>query len=153
MRPIWERNAPDTIENYDEFHKKRLQLAKEYDSVGAPKITAVASEHFQKGFKEATNKLQLDARQAIRDAEAKNQITNENGTSALQVLGQIVEVVAVVAVVVGAVAVGVLAAKDNHGVSYGGSCCKICTVGKACGDTCISQYDICHVGVGCACNQ
>jgi hypothetical protein len=31
-------------------------------------------------------------------------------------------------------------------------CCKICTVGKACGNTCISKYDICHVGPGCACD-
>lgn len=31
--------------------------------------------------------------------------------------------------------------------------CKICTTGKACGDTCIAQTDTCHVGEGCACNQ
>jgi hypothetical protein len=33
-----------------------------------------------------------------------------------------------------------------------GQCCKICTVGKACGDTCISRDKICHVGQGCACD-
>lgn len=32
------------------------------------------------------------------------------------------------------------------------ACCKICTKGKACGDTCISQDKICHVGPGCACD-
>jgi hypothetical protein len=31
-------------------------------------------------------------------------------------------------------------------------CCKICTVGKACGATCISHDKICHVGQGCACD-
>lgn len=31
-------------------------------------------------------------------------------------------------------------------------CCKICTKGKACGDTCISASYTCHVGPGCACN-
>jgi hypothetical protein len=31
-------------------------------------------------------------------------------------------------------------------------CCKICTVGKACGDTCISRDKICHIGPGCACD-
>lgn len=31
-------------------------------------------------------------------------------------------------------------------------CCKICTQGKACGDTCISRDKICHVGQGCACD-
>lgn len=31
-------------------------------------------------------------------------------------------------------------------------CCKICTRGKACGNTCISQDKVCHVGPGCACD-
>jgi hypothetical protein len=31
-------------------------------------------------------------------------------------------------------------------------CCKICTQGKACGNTCISRDKICHVGPGCACD-
>jgi hypothetical protein len=33
-----------------------------------------------------------------------------------------------------------------------GQCCKICHKGKACGDTCISRQDTCHVGQGCACD-
>ena len=32
------------------------------------------------------------------------------------------------------------------------SCCKICTLGKACGNTCISQDKTCHIGAGCACD-
>lgn len=31
-------------------------------------------------------------------------------------------------------------------------CCKTCTVGKACGNTCISRDKTCHVGSGCACD-
>lgn len=31
-------------------------------------------------------------------------------------------------------------------------CCKICTVGKACGNSCISRSYTCHKGRGCACN-
>lgn len=31
-------------------------------------------------------------------------------------------------------------------------CCKVCTVGKACGDTCIAAWMECHVGEGCACD-
>ena len=31
-------------------------------------------------------------------------------------------------------------------------CCKVCTRGKACGDTCINANYTCHVGPGCACN-
>lgn len=32
------------------------------------------------------------------------------------------------------------------------ACCKVCTTGKACGDSCISRSNTCHVGPGCACN-
>jgi hypothetical protein len=32
------------------------------------------------------------------------------------------------------------------------TCCKICSKGKACGDSCIARNETCHKGVGCACN-
>ena len=32
------------------------------------------------------------------------------------------------------------------------SCCKVCSAGKACGDSCISKTYNCSKGVGCACN-
>ncbi len=32
------------------------------------------------------------------------------------------------------------------------TCCKICTTGKACGDSCISNSYTCHQPPGCACN-
>jgi hypothetical protein len=32
------------------------------------------------------------------------------------------------------------------------ACCKVCTVGKACGNTRISREKTCHVGPGCACD-
>jgi len=31
-------------------------------------------------------------------------------------------------------------------------CCRVCTTGKACGDSCIPQSSTCTVGPGCACN-
>jgi len=31
-------------------------------------------------------------------------------------------------------------------------CCKVCTVGKACGDSCISRDKECHRPPGCACD-
>jgi len=37
--------------------------------------------------------------------------------------------------------------------SSGAGCCKVCTTGKACGDTCIEKTDTCHKGAGCACNN
>lgn len=34
----------------------------------------------------------------------------------------------------------------------GGGCCKVCSKGKACGDSCISRSKVCHKGSGCACD-
>jgi hypothetical protein len=31
-------------------------------------------------------------------------------------------------------------------------CCKVCDLGKACGNSCISERYNCHKGRGCACN-
>lgn len=31
-------------------------------------------------------------------------------------------------------------------------CCKYCTKGKACGNTCIARSKTCRVGPGCACD-
>lgn len=36
--------------------------------------------------------------------------------------------------------------------STGYACCKVCKVGKACGDSCISKVKECHTGQGCACD-
>lgn len=32
------------------------------------------------------------------------------------------------------------------------ACCKICTKGKACGNSCIQKSKTCHKGKGCACD-
>jgi hypothetical protein len=32
------------------------------------------------------------------------------------------------------------------------ACCKMCTKGKACGNSCISRDKICHQPPGCACD-
>ena len=34
----------------------------------------------------------------------------------------------------------------------GYACCKVCTKGKACGNSCIAAWKTCHKGKGCACN-
>jgi hypothetical protein len=41
---------------------------------------------------------------------------------------------------------------SEHSTPAAVSCCKVCTVGKACGNTCISRNKTCHVGQGCACD-
>lgn len=42
-------------------------------------------------------------------------------------------------------------ASESENLANSG-CCKICTVGKACGDTCISRSYTCTKGAGCACD-
>jgi len=32
------------------------------------------------------------------------------------------------------------------------TCCRVCTAGKACGDSCIAANLTCRQGAGCACN-
>lgn len=32
------------------------------------------------------------------------------------------------------------------------ACCKMCSKGKACGNSCIARWKTCHKGKGCACN-
>lgn len=32
-----------------------------------------------------------------------------------------------------------------------GGCCKVCTTGKPCGDSCIAKTSQCTKGAGCAC--
>lgn len=32
------------------------------------------------------------------------------------------------------------------------SCCRVCTTGKACGNSCIARWKTCRVGAGCACD-
>jgi hypothetical protein len=44
--------------------------------------------------------------------------------------------------------IGVAPAPRNR---YAG-CCKVCDIGKACGNTCIAAWKTCHVGKGCACD-
>jgi len=40
----------------------------------------------------------------------------------------------------------------GEGPTSSGKCCKVCTTGKACGDTCIAKDATCKTPGGCACN-
>lgn len=42
--------------------------------------------------------------------------------------------------------------QPGNGEDLYAGCCKVCSIGKACGDTCISRSYDCHVGAGCACD-
>jgi len=43
--------------------------------------------------------------------------------------------------------------KSSYEPSEQGYCCKVCSVGKACGDSCISRDKVCHKPSGCACDK
>jgi hypothetical protein len=45
-----------------------------------------------------------------------------------------------------------LASFEIDSVKEGVKCCKICTTGKACGNTCINRNYNCSRPPGCACN-
>ena len=45
------------------------------------------------------------------------------------------------------------ARSTNSEVSAEQQCCKVCSVGVACGNSCISAAYTCHKGLGCACNS
>lgn len=42
--------------------------------------------------------------------------------------------------------------RDEPSENIDDGCCKHCTKGKACGDSCISVSYTCHKGPGCACD-
>jgi hypothetical protein len=44
------------------------------------------------------------------------------------------------------------ASGSAHSAPAALACCKVCSVGKGCGNTCISRDKTCHVGQGCACD-
>jgi hypothetical protein len=49
-----------------------------------------------------------------------------------------------------------LAAPDQHAAETPSptpmGCCRVCSKGKACGNSCISRADSCHQPPGCACD-
>lgn len=40
-----------------------------------------------------------------------------------------------------------------QGCGGGDDCCRICSEGKACGDTCIAMSATCTISGGCACDD
>ena len=48
---------------------------------------------------------------------------------------------------------GISCSAPAWGASGIAGCCKICSKGKACGDSCISRDKECHKGKGCACDS
>lgn len=42
---------------------------------------------------------------------------------------------------------------ENEFIEYSDSCCKRCSKGKACGDSCINRNYQCRKGIGCACDN
>jgi len=58
----------------------------------------------------------------------------------------------VLGVLVGACGKEDTASQHSQSNPPAGGCCRVCSTGKACGDTCISVSNECHTSPGCACN-
>jgi hypothetical protein len=52
--------------------------------------------------------------------------------------------------VIGPASVG--CSSPSYAASAFAGCCKVCSKGKACGNSCISRDKECHKGKGCACD-
>lgn len=52
----------------------------------------------------------------------------------------------------GSVGTSLLPDSEATGTFELSRCCKVCTQGKACGNTCIAAWMQCNVGPGCACD-
>jgi len=42
--------------------------------------------------------------------------------------------------------------EGSGGIESSGTCCRVCSTGKACGDSCINHDLTCHQSPGCACD-
>ena len=71
-RPIWERDAPETLAYYDQFRNKRLELAREYDAAMARTTAAhsIAVDHLKSGMKQVIDEFKSNAQQAVQQQRA-----------------------------------------------------------------------------------
>ena len=97
LRPIWERNAPETIAYYDEYQQKHLGFAHSFDASGALESNKRTSEYFVPGMKQALAEFRDNAQ---RDIQAANQRDAAAKEQALQTFGNILAGVAAVTLAV-----------------------------------------------------
>jgi len=72
LRPIWERDAPDTLGYYDEYQQKHLSFARTFDASGALETKKRASEYLARGIKEAVSEFRENAQRDIQAANAQD---------------------------------------------------------------------------------
>jgi hypothetical protein len=112
VRPIWERNAPDTLVYYDEFQQEQLGFAHDFDASGAPETKKRATEYFTTGIKQAVSEFRENAQRDITDANARDAAARQK---AQQEFGELLAGIAVASL---AVAAGVGMAAYAPPVSY-----------------------------------
>ena len=97
LRPIWERNAPETLSYYDEHQKKHLEFARDFDVSGANETRRRAAEYFVPSMKQALAEFRENSQRAIQVAHQQDAAAREQ---ALQTFGNILAGVAVVTLAV-----------------------------------------------------
>ena len=93
LRPIWLRDAPETIAYYDEFQQKQLKFAADFDASGALETSKRATEYLNTGMKQAISEFRENAQRDIAAANAQDAAAKQK---ALQEFGEIVAGITVV---------------------------------------------------------
>jgi hypothetical protein len=97
-RPIWERDASDTIAYYDEYQQKHLSFARAFDASGALETKKRASEYLAAGMKQAISEFRENAQRDIQAANAKDAAARQQAS---QEFAEIVVGIAAVALAFG----------------------------------------------------
>jgi hypothetical protein len=72
LRPIWERDAPDTLVYYDEYQQKYLALAHDFDASGALETRKQAVDYLTPAMKQAVAEFRENAQRDIAAANAQD---------------------------------------------------------------------------------
>jgi hypothetical protein len=97
-RPIWERDAPETIAYYDEYQQKHLGFAHDFDASGALETSKRAGEYLTTGMKQAIAEFRENAQRDIQVANATDAAARQQAS---QEFAQIVAGIGTVAVALG----------------------------------------------------
>jgi hypothetical protein len=99
LRPMWERDAPETLAYFNEYEQKELGFARDVDASGAPETNKRAAEYLTTGMKQAVAEFRENAQRDIAAANAQDAAARQR---AQQAFGEIVAGIALVSLAVAA---------------------------------------------------
>jgi hypothetical protein len=99
LRPIWERDAPDTLVYYDEYQQKHLGLARDFDASGALETKKQAVDYLTPAMKQAISDFREHAQRDIAAANAQDAAARQR---AQQQFGELLAGIAVASLAIAA---------------------------------------------------